>query len=108
MPFVISMACSFCWTLVVIRSTYTKASRPLLLVTTSRFFYKKCLVYAEAHKPKLYSGFFKMLDSTDIAVRDVHDIIGCVAHFYEKGKSGNTKEVQMKEEKTKEVQTERK
>ena len=40
-----------------------------------------------------------MSDSTDIAVRDVHDIIGCVAHFYEKGKRGNKKEVQMKEEK---------
>ena len=45
-----------------------------------------------------------MSDRTDIAVRDVHDIIGCVAHFYEKG---NKKEVKMKEEKTKEVQTER-
>ena len=47
-----------------------------------------------------------MSDSTDIAVRDVHDIISCVAHFYEKGKSRNKKEVQMKEN-TKEVQTER-
>ena len=34
-----------------------------------------------------------MPDSTDIAVRNVHDIIGCVAHFYEKGNSGNKKEV---------------
>ena len=42
-----------------------------------------------------------MPDSTDLAVRDVHDIIGCVAYFYEKGKSGNKREVQMKEEKTK-------
>ena len=41
-----------------------------------------------------------MLDSTYIAVRDVHDIIDYVAHFYEKGKSGNKKEVQMKGEKT--------
>ena len=49
-----------------------------------------------------------MSDSTDIAVRDAHDIISCVAHFYEKGKSGNKKEVHMKEEKSKEVQTERK
>ena len=48
-----------------------------------------------------------MSDSTDIAVRDVLDIINCVAHFCEKEKSGNKKEVQMKEEKTKEVQTER-
>ena len=49
-----------------------------------------------------------MSDSTDIAVRHVHDIIGCVAHFYEKEKSGNTKEVHMKEEKKAKVQTERK
>ena len=28
-----------------------------------------------------------MSDSNDIAVRDVHDIIGCVAHFYKKRKS---------------------
>ena len=34
-------------------------------------------------------------------------IICWVAHFYEKGKSGNKKEVQMKEDKTKEVQTEK-
>ena len=39
-----------------------------------------------------------MSDSTDDAVCDVHDIIGCVAHFYEKGKSGNKKEIQMKED----------
>ena len=67
-------------------------------------FYKKGLVYAVAHRSK---WFLKMSDSTDIAVRDVHDIIGCAAHFYEKGKSRNKKKVQMKEEKTKEVQTER-
>ena len=48
-----------------------------------------------------------MSDTTDIAVRDVHDIIGCVAHFYETGKSRNKTELQVKEEKTKEVQTER-
>ena len=51
--------------------------------------------------------FLKILDSTDMGVRNIHDNIGCVAHFYEKGQSGNKKEVQMKEEKTKEVQTER-
>ena len=43
----------------------------------------------------------------DLTVHDVHDIIGCVASFYEKGKSGNKKEIHVKEEKTKEVQTER-
>ena len=57
-------------------------------------------------RAKIILGFLKMSDSTDIAVRDVHDIIGYVAHFYEKGKSGNKKEVQMEEEKTKEVRTE--
>ena len=48
-----------------------------------------------------------MSDSTGIAVRALHDIIGYVAHFYEKGEKRNKKEVEMKEEKTKEVQTER-
>ena len=46
-----------------------------------------------------------MSESTGTAVSDVHDIIPF--YFYEKGKCGNKKEVQMKEEKTKEVQAER-
>ena len=59
------------------------------------FFYKKCLVYAVAHRPKLHSGFLKCGTAQTSLFATYMILFGSVVHFCQKGKSGNKKEVQM-------------